>query len=145
MLGRAVDPGVSCFCGSERCVRILTFLCAPLRTPFSRDYVHPPSPNKHTRFLSALRCLQFSSPSLSGPVAVLLGNSNPGKRSGLWFWPPQVLGLWRPRPRAAVLALLLGLPEGIVGRLEETPGTYFSCWCVRIIPDITLVIHLVCE
>lgn len=96
-------PG--CCCGSERCVGILTFLLgAPaLRTLFARESVHPSSP-----FLSGVQCLQFSSP-LFGPVVVLLGNSNAGKRSGLLVIAPPALASWRPRPRAAVVVVALRL------------------------------------
>lgn len=46
------------------------------------------------QFLPGLRCLQVSSLSLFGPVVVLLGNSNPGKRSGLCTPPLPALGPW---------------------------------------------------
>lgn len=134
MLVRAGGPRACC-CGSERCVGILTFLLgAPALAPFSLGSLCTPPPHFS-------RDLQFSSP-LFGPVVVLLGNSNAGKRSGLLVVAPPALGSWRPRPRAAVVvaALRLGyLRVSQGGRLEEAQGVcvcFLFLWRVRVVSDL---------
>lgn len=125
------DPPVCCFRGSEDAPGYFASSSALLSAPFSLGHPCTPSSPAPRRLLSGLPSLSFLR-GLFGPQVVLLGNSSPGKRSGfLVIYPPNTPAAPAPRsrPRCSCRSFASGLPEGIVGRLEEVQGIFsFGVW-----------------